>query len=157
MYDVCMIGEEATVLKNNTKTSITLTLDLSDEAAVKAAPVPTEGRSVYRDKHLNPFVLRVYASGRRVFGIYARVKGGFRETGAPLDARFDNAFPQQLLDAFRGIPNTTPDEYQRLKDTVDFAVSSHHTEVGWQVPQRAQILPHVDRLQGLARGKGIIE
>ncbi len=64
------------MLDKKTKSSSTLRLDLSDEAVIKAAPVPTKGRSVFRDNHLPPFVLRVYASGRRVFGIYARVKGG---------------------------------------------------------------------------------
>ena len=79
-----------------------------------------------------------------------------RETGMPLDESLATATAPELLHAFTQIPNTTPQEHQGFRDTVSFADPSHHTEDGWQVPTRPQILPHVDRLRQLARQKGLI-
>jgi hypothetical protein len=79
-----------------------------------------------------------------------------KEVGAPLDAAYSKATAAELLTAFQKIPNTTPQEHQGLRDTVTFADPSHHTEEGWQVPTKPQILPHVDRLRQLARTKGLL-
>lgn len=80
-----------------------------------------------------------------------------KEVGTSLDASYSSATAAQLLTAFRQIPNTTPPEHQGLRDTVMFADPSHHTEDGWQVPMKPQIIPHVDRLRQLARTKGLIQ
>jgi hypothetical protein len=80
-----------------------------------------------------------------------------KETGTPLDESYANATAAELLGAFQKIPNTTAQEHQRLRDTVTFASPSHHTEEGWQVPTKPQIMPHVDRLRQLARTKGLMQ
>lgn len=80
-----------------------------------------------------------------------------KETGQPLDHSLARATAADLLRAFTQIPNTVPQEHQRFRDTVGFADPSHHTEDGWQVPTKPQILTHVDRLRQLARQKGLIE
>jgi hypothetical protein len=80
-----------------------------------------------------------------------------KETGRPVDDSLARATASQLLNIFRQIPNTTPQEHQGFQDTVRFADPAHHTEQGWQVPTKPQILPHIDRLRNLARRKGLIQ
>lgn len=77
-------------------------------------------------------------------------------TGAPAAPQYDNATPAQLLQLFRTIPETKPDEHARLKDTANFADPAHHTEVGYAVPQETNIRPHIDRLHTLMRKYGLI-
>ena len=49
-----------------------------------------------------------------------------KETGTRLDSSYSNVTAPELLRAFQRIPNTTPQEYQGLRDTVNFADPSHH-------------------------------
>lgn len=74
-----------------------------------------------------------------------------KQTGRPVDAQYDNATPAELLDLFRQIPDTTPDEHQRLKDTSDFASPAHHQAAGYTVPVTTNITPHAERLRTLVR------
>ncbi|SRR5216684_1470936 len=72
-----------------------------------------------------------------------------KQIGQPVPAQYDSAKPSELLELYRQIPNTLPDEYQRLKDTVDFASSAHHQAAGYAVPVTTNITPHVERLRNL--------
>lgn len=71
--------------------------------------------------------------------------------GQPAQAQYDNAKPSQLLDLFRQIPGTLPDEHDRLKDTFDFSALAHHKPVGYAVPVTTNITPHIDRLHALMK------
>jgi hypothetical protein len=70
-------------------------------------------------------------------------------TGDPVPAAYDNATPSELLELFRQIPGTLPDEYQRLKDTCTFAAPAHHQPAGYSVPVTTNITPHTQRLRTL--------
>ena len=74
-----------------------------------------------------------------------------KEAGQPVPAQYDNAKPGELLELFRQIPSTLPDEYQRLKDTMDFASPAHHQAAGYVVPVTTNITPHTDRLRTLMK------
>jgi hypothetical protein len=77
------------------------------------------------------------------------------ETGTPLGPEYSDATAPRLLKVFRGLPGTTPAEHQRLQDTVRFSDPAHHTEVGWQPPTTQQIEPHIQRLQQIAKQRGL--
>jgi hypothetical protein len=70
-------------------------------------------------------------------------------TGAPLPAQYDRAMAKELLPLFRTIPNTTQPEFAGLKDTIQFSDPAHHTQAGYSVPVRANIDPHISRLEQL--------
>jgi hypothetical protein len=76
--------------------------------------------------------------------------------GSPAPVEYDNATTSDLVKLFRQIPGTTPDECARLKDTVGFADPAHHSEVGYTVPQKTNIQPHIQRLVTLMRKYGLI-
>jgi hypothetical protein len=71
--------------------------------------------------------------------------------GQPAPAQYDNAKPGQLLDLFRQIGGTLPDEHDRLKDTFEFSALAHHKPVGYAVPVTTNITPHIDRLETLMK------
>ena len=71
--------------------------------------------------------------------------------GQPAPAQYDNATPDQLLDLFRQIPGTLPDEHAGLKDTFIFAAPAHHKPAGYAVPVTTNITPHIDRLHTLMK------
>jgi hypothetical protein len=70
-------------------------------------------------------------------------------TGAPAPAQYDRATAKDLLPLFRTIPNTTQQEFVGLRDTVQFSDPAHHTQAGYSVPVRANIDPHISRLEQL--------
>jgi hypothetical protein len=74
-----------------------------------------------------------------------------KSTGNPAPAKYDNAQPHELLELFRTIPGTLPDENDRLKDTFDFAGPAHHRPVGYVAPVTTNITPHIDRLRSLMK------
>lgn len=74
-----------------------------------------------------------------------------KETGQPVPAQYDNATPGELLELFKKIPSTLPDEHNRLKDTFDFASPAHHQSAGYGVPVATNITPHIDRLHTLMK------
>ena len=51
-----------------------------------------------------------------------------KQTGVPAPAEYDNAQPSVLLELFRTIPDTLPDEHNRLKGTFDFEAPAHHQQ-----------------------------
>jgi DNA repair exonuclease SbcCD ATPase subunit len=69
--------------------------------------------------------------------------------------RYDRATAKDLLPLFQAITGTTPAELAGLRDTVQFSDPAHHTEVGYAVPIRANIQPHIDRLENLMRKYGL--
>ncbi len=71
-------------------------------------------------------------------------------------ANYDAANPGQLLDLFRSIPDTAPDEHAGMKDTVRFCDPAHHSQVGYAIPQRVAIQPHIDRVSGLMKKYGLM-
>ena len=79
-----------------------------------------------------------------------------QKTGQPTPAAYDRATTGQLLKLFRTIPDTTPDEFAKLRDTVDFADPAHHSEVGYAVPSGTAIRPHIDRIHGLMQRHGLL-
>jgi hypothetical protein len=76
--------------------------------------------------------------------------------GTPAAPEYDNVAASDLLKLFRQIPGTSPDECARLKDTVGFTDPAHHSEVGYTVPQKTNIQPHIQRLETLMRKYGLI-
>jgi hypothetical protein len=76
--------------------------------------------------------------------------------GFPAPPEYDNAQPNQLLKLFTQITGTTPTEHAGLKDTIGFADPAHHSEVGYSVPQKSNIQPHIDRLDGLMKKHRLI-
>lgn len=77
-------------------------------------------------------------------------------TGQPVPAKYDRATPDDLLQLFRTIPGTTQQEYAGLKDTVGFCDPAHHSEVGYSAPQQTKIMPHIDRIEQIARKHGVL-
>lgn len=74
-----------------------------------------------------------------------------KQAGVPAPAEYDNAQPSVLLELFRTIPGTLPDEHNRLKDTFDFVAPAHHQQAGYIVPSMTNITPHIDRLRTLMK------
>jgi len=74
-----------------------------------------------------------------------------KQTVTPVPAEYDDAQPNELLELFRKIPGTIPDEHNRLKDTFDFAAPAHHQPAGYVVPVLTNITPHIDRLRTLMK------
>lgn len=72
-----------------------------------------------------------------------------KQEGQPPPPKYDRASASQLLPLFREITGTTQQEYVGLRDTIAFCDPAHHTEVGYAVPVRTNIQPHLDRLSGL--------
>ncbi len=70
---------------------------------------------------------------------------------APAPAQYNRAMASLLLPLFRNITGTTQQEYVGLKDTIEFADPAHHTQVGYTVPVRTQIDPHINRLEQLMK------
>ena len=71
-------------------------------------------------------------------------------------AEYDNATPGGLLELFRTIPDTTPDEHRRLKDTVGFSAPANHQPVGYSVPTTPNILTHVHRIENFLKSYKLI-
>jgi hypothetical protein len=69
--------------------------------------------------------------------------------------QYDRATARDLLPLFQAITGTTPAELSGLRDTVQFSDPAHHTEVGYAVPIRANIQPHIDRIENLMRKYGL--
>ena len=68
-------------------------------------------------------------------------------TGLPAPERYDDATPAGLLELFKSIPGTTPDESRRLKDTVDYSAPAHHQPSGYGVPTTPNITMHINRME----------
>lgn len=79
-----------------------------------------------------------------------------KRVGVPAPKEYDKAEPHELLKLFRKIPHTTQDEYQRLKDTVDFSADAHHQPVGWVVPVTTNIMVHHNKLHTLVKTYGLL-
>ncbi|MBY0331765.1 MAG: AAA family ATPase [Acetobacteraceae bacterium] len=79
-----------------------------------------------------------------------------RKTGTPTAATYASAGASKLLEVFIATPDTDPREHARMRDTVGFCDPAHHDEVGYSVPKHAQILPHLDRVEGLLRKYGLL-
>jgi hypothetical protein len=153
------------ILLSHVKNIITRTVALNASRALrvyhfdnydKAGPVITE--QIKLAKMLSE--IRAYADSNEahreiaVDRLRVLVEHFIRElhlalVGSPAPAEYDNATARDLLKLFRQIPGTTPDECARLKDTVGFADPAHHAEVGYTVPQKTNIQPHIQRLEGL--------
>ena len=78
------------------------------------------------------------------------------QTGQQPPANYDAANPGQLLDLFRSIPDTAPEEHAGMKDTVRFCDPAHHSQVGYAIPLRVAIQPHIDRVSGLMKKYGLM-
>ncbi|MGI4796161.1 MAG: AAA family ATPase [Janthinobacterium lividum] len=74
-----------------------------------------------------------------------------RKTGQPAPPDLDSANSGALADLFRSIPATEPAEHAGLRDTIRFCDPAHHTQIGFAVPLKPQIQPHIDRVSGLMR------
>lgn len=93
---------------------------------------------------------RAYAVDRiRVLAEHLIREAHLKVMGQPAPAKYDRATANELLPLFRTIQGTTPQEYARLKDSVEFSDPSHHSEVGYTIPQRTNIEPHINRLETL--------
>ena len=77
--------------------------------------------------------------------------------GVPTPVEYDRASASVLLPLFRSIPGTTPQEHAGLRDTCDFSDPAHHTEVGYTVPVRSNIDPHISRLEQLIAKHALIK
>jgi hypothetical protein len=77
------------------------------------------------------------------------------QMGIPASPQYDRATAVQLLPLFQTITGTTPQEHVGLRDSVRFCDPAHHTQVGYSVPVLSNILPHIDRLEGLLRKYGL--
>lgn len=76
--------------------------------------------------------------------------------GTPLGHEFDSVSTGVLLKEFGKLAPVTPAQWTGLRDTVDFASPSHHSDPNWQVPSTEQILPHHNRLVTLANSLHLI-
>lgn len=63
----------------------------------------------------------------------------------------DTASATNMLPYFRDCPNTTPRQVQGLQNTINFSNPSVHTQPGWSVPTQPQIIPHIDRINQIAK------
>ena len=73
------------------------------------------------------------------------------KVGTPPPTTYDTANSGQLLDLFRSIPGTAPEDHAGMKDSVRFCDPAHHSQAGYAPPQRSAIQPHIDRVSGLMR------
>lgn len=79
------------------------------------------------------------------------------KTGQQPPANYDTANSGQLLDLFRVIPGTAPEDHAGMKDTVRFCDPAHHSQVGYAPPQKSAIQPHIDRVAGLMKKYGLMK
>jgi hypothetical protein len=78
------------------------------------------------------------------------------KTGQPPPATHDTANSGQLLDLFRSIPGTAPEDHAGMKDTVRFCDPAHHSQTGHAPPQKSAIQPHIDRITDLMKKYGLM-
>jgi hypothetical protein len=76
--------------------------------------------------------------------------------GVPPSVQYDRATAKELLPLFRTITGTTQQEHAGLRDTIEFSDPSHHTEVGYSVPVRTNIDPHISRVEQLMKKYALI-
>jgi hypothetical protein len=74
-----------------------------------------------------------------------------KQTGAPTPSKLDAANSGELLTLFQSIPGTEQSEHAGMRDTVRFCDPAHHTQVGYSVPLKTNIQPHIDRMKGLLK------
>ncbi|MEX1277041.1 MAG: AAA family ATPase [Bacteroidota bacterium] len=67
----------------------------------------------------------------------------------------DDARARQMIPFFRTCAGTSTQQGNDLANTIGFADPAPHTQVGWAVPTQPQIVPHIDRVQGIAQRLGI--
>jgi DNA repair exonuclease SbcCD ATPase subunit len=79
-----------------------------------------------------------------------------QKCGGPTPTEYDRARARELLQLFRNIPGTTPEEHNRLSDTVGFADPAHHTDQKYTTPRKERIQPHISRLEQLMRTHGLL-
>jgi hypothetical protein len=79
-----------------------------------------------------------------------------RGTDAVNYAGYDTAGASKLMELFIATPDTEPGEHGRMRDTVGFCDPAHHDEVGYSALKEAQILPHLQRVEGLLKKYGLI-
>ncbi|MES0015594.1 AAA family ATPase [Mesorhizobium sp. M0036] len=79
-----------------------------------------------------------------------------RQTGQSVPANLDTANSGQLADLFRAIPGTDPAEHAGMKDSIKFCDPAHHTQVGYPVPLKSNIQPHIDRVANLMKKYGLV-
>lgn len=75
--------------------------------------------------------------------------------GTPLPPTLNGAQPGQLIEVFRTLPDTTPEDASALQDTCNFSSPDHHTNPGHSVPVTTNITPHIDRLHNLCKKYGL--
>lgn len=73
------------------------------------------------------------------------------KTGQQPPYTWDTAISGQLLELFRVIPGTAPEDHAGMKDTVRFCDPAHHSQVGYAPPQKSAIQPYLDRVTGLMK------
>lgn len=79
-----------------------------------------------------------------------------RKTGTAVPAKYDAGTASDLAKVFRTIPDTNQQEHAGLKDTIEFCDPAHHTQVGYAIPLRSNIQPHIDRIEGLMKRHKLI-
>jgi hypothetical protein len=60
-----------------------------------------------------------------------------------------------MLPYMQSCPGVTVAQCQGLHATVQFSNPAPHTQVGWPVPTRQQIVPHIDRVRQTAQQLGV--
>lgn len=61
----------------------------------------------------------------------------------------------QMMPYFIAIPAVTAAVVTELQDTINWSNPAHHTQQGYIVPSRANIFPHIERLQRIINGLGL--
>lgn len=79
-----------------------------------------------------------------------------RKTGSPPPSSYDTASSGPLAELFRVIPDTLPAEHAGMKDTIKFCDPAHHTQVGYSPPLKSNIVPHINRVEGLMKKYGLV-
>ena len=77
------------------------------------------------------------------------VRGVCKSTGSPPPPA--GCMAVDMLPYFTPCVGTTPQQHSGLRATIKFANPSTHAAPGWTVPTQPQLIPHLDRLAGLAK------
>ncbi|MBE0580071.1 AAA family ATPase [Devosia sp.] len=123
---------------------------LTEQVGLQMLISEIKGGMVGNEKNREYAIDRIRVLGEEVIrAIY------LKQMRSPAPAKYDRANPSDLLDLFRTITGTSQQEYVGLRDTMRFADPAHHTQVGYAVPVKTNIQPHLDRLGGLIKTYGI--
>jgi hypothetical protein len=75
--------------------------------------------------------------------------------GAAMPSPPRTSMASQMMPFFLTCPLTTPQQEQGLRNTVNFTNPGPHAQPGAAVPTQPQLLPHIQRIESIARAHNV--